>query len=129
MGIHTCFDCGIEFESKRDSVHNIYCGANCSSRCMRRVSRGWLRGDLAKILRYIQKFPNATAKDIIATVDKGLKPFNVKAKFNNCKISKGFDFLVNKELVIKHYPPNSAIQYEIIGGDSLDEWINPRFLK
>ena len=126
MEEHTCFDCGKVFEHNSISPHNIYCGGDCASRCRRRTSRGWVRGDVAKILRIIQKHPMITAREIISIVDEGKKPYNVVGGFNPEKIAKGFNFIVNKELVISHKEKH-PICYEIVGGNSLKEWLNPRF--
>ena len=128
MAKHTCFDCGIEFESKRNSVWNIYCGNGCASRCRKRTTRAWVRGDVAKILRLIQKHPMITSKEIISIVDEGKKPWNVVGGFNPEKIAKGMNFIVNKDLVKSHKPNGKhPIHYEIVGGNSLNEWLNPRF--
>jgi len=126
MAKHICFDCGNEFESKRNSVHNIYCGGTCASRCRKRTTRAWVRGDMGKILRIIQKHPMITAREIISIVDEGKKPYNVVGGFNPEKIAKGFNFIVNKDLVISH-KQRHPIRYEIVGGNSINEWLNPRF--
>ena len=125
-----CFDCGIEFEARPSPSRNIYCGNDCAKKQHFRIHRGWKRGDFAKIMRVIQKYPNITANEIIRKIDSGKRPYNVVAKFNNTKIAKGAKFLFNTDAVRAYRPkPRDSLHYEIVSGNSVDEWLNPRFVK
>ena len=125
-----CFDCGIEFEPRPSPSRNTYCGNECAKKQHGRIHRGWKRGDFAKIMRVIQHYPNITANEIIRKIDGGKRPYNVVGKFNNTKIAKGARFIFNTNAVRVYRPkPRDSLHYEIVSGNSVDEWLNPRFVK